>query len=169
MKLNIISHRGNINGPGSQCERVNVENALEKGYDVEVDVRLIAGKFLIGHDKPLYEMPNEWLTESINSRLWFHAKDYLCMIELIKLNQNIKTFLHNDEPSTKVFPFQHVWIHPNLNSLIINRLMLNDIILDIEGYPRISKNQIKNYPFGVCSDWCDEWNEWQKWKNWINE
>ena len=56
--MKYIAHRGNLNGPNRLLENkpdyLNV--ALSLGYDVEVDVWFIDGKFFLGHDRPDYEI-----------------------------------------------------------------------------------------------------------------
>ena len=53
-----ISHRGNINGP--EVNRENsidyINSAIDKGYDVEVDVWFKKGEFYLGHDEPMYRV-----------------------------------------------------------------------------------------------------------------
>ena len=54
----LISHRGNLNG--IQKNRENspsyINEAIEKGYNVEVDVRYEKNKFFLGHDFNQYEI-----------------------------------------------------------------------------------------------------------------
>ena len=48
-----ILHRGNMKGPGS-CENnpVGIQNALNSGYDVEIDLWIRGNEFWLGHYKP---------------------------------------------------------------------------------------------------------------------
>jgi hypothetical protein len=159
--VKIISHRGNVYGPGSQCELENVEFALSKKYDVEIDVRVIEDKFFIGHDRALYEMPKEWLMSSTSCRLWFHAKDEKTF-EILK-NYDVHSFIHDQEPfvhlHTALDTNGFYWLHPHFNQILHERLNFNDIVLDIAGYPRIQKDKLSKFPFAICTDWCDEWND----------
>lgn len=72
----LISHRGNINGKNIEMENNPsfIENALNLGYDVEIDVWYIDGVLFLGHDKPQYEVSLEWL-ELRSPSLWIHCKD----------------------------------------------------------------------------------------------
>ena len=49
-----ISHRGNLNGinPKQENKPSYIFNALERSFDVEVDVWFVKGKFYLGHDEP---------------------------------------------------------------------------------------------------------------------
>ena len=50
----LISHRGNIDGRNVEYENNPnyIEAAINLGYDVEIDVWFIDGKFMLGHDEP---------------------------------------------------------------------------------------------------------------------
>jgi hypothetical protein len=52
----LISHRGNLNGKDVDNENnpLYIDRALGKGYDVEVDVWYVNGKWYLGHDEPTY-------------------------------------------------------------------------------------------------------------------
>ena len=72
----LISHRGNISGPN--LERENhpeyIFEALQAGYDVEIDVWFVDGKFMLGHDEPQYEFPFPLLDNNY-SKIWLHCKN----------------------------------------------------------------------------------------------
>ena len=59
----LISHRGNMNGiektKENTIEQINL--ALSKGYDVEVDVWYENGSLYLGHDKPEEKVDLEFL------------------------------------------------------------------------------------------------------------
>ena len=56
--MKLIAHRGNINGINSQRENTidYIEEAIQLGYDVEIDLNLHKGGFYLGHDKPEQEV-----------------------------------------------------------------------------------------------------------------
>jgi len=58
-----IAHRGNTQGPNPDKENHPdyLRDAVRKGYDVELDVWLINGKYILGHDAPQYEVPDYFL------------------------------------------------------------------------------------------------------------
>jgi hypothetical protein len=80
----LISHRGNLEGPNPERENHPdyIHEALIAGYDVEIDVWFVDGKFKLGHDEPTYDFPLELLEYNYN-KLWIHCKD---MPSLSKLN-----------------------------------------------------------------------------------
>jgi hypothetical protein len=55
----LISHRGNLNGPNPERENHPdyIWEALRAGYEVEIDVWWVEGKFKLGHDEPQYDFP----------------------------------------------------------------------------------------------------------------
>ena len=64
----LISHRGNINGIQKEQENKPeyINRALEKGFDVEIDVRFSNGKFFLGHDYDQYEIDHKFLSNKKN-------------------------------------------------------------------------------------------------------
>ena len=81
----LISHRGNINGPRPDMENKPsyILQAIQLGFDCEIDVWFTEGKFYLGHDEPQYDFPIS-LIENYYSKLWIHCKD---MASLTKLNE----------------------------------------------------------------------------------
>jgi hypothetical protein len=49
----LISHRGNINGkqPNKENHSLYIFEAIKQGFQVEIDVWFIDGKFKLGHDE----------------------------------------------------------------------------------------------------------------------
>lgn len=72
----IIAHRGNLEGPNPSRENSPeyIDEAIEAGFDVEIDVRCKDHKFYLGHDEPQYYVPMSWLYQR-KDKLWIHCKD----------------------------------------------------------------------------------------------
>lgn len=72
--MRIIAHRGNIDGPCPVAENHPdyVLEAIKRGYDVEVDVRMTDSGLYLGHDEPVDLVPMDFVR---NSKIWAHAKD----------------------------------------------------------------------------------------------
>ena len=72
----LISHRGNINGPIPESENnpKYIDNTICLGYEVEIDMWWVNNKIYLGHDKPQYEVSDEWLSKRIH-KLWIHCKN----------------------------------------------------------------------------------------------
>lgn len=69
-----ISHRGNTSGrcPESENTPEYIQNALLRGYDVEVDLWVIEGCCYLGHDKPMHKVNYEFFK---SPRIWVHCKN----------------------------------------------------------------------------------------------
>jgi len=99
--MKLISHRGNLNGPN--LERENhpdyIFEAIQAGYDVEIDVWFKDGKFYLGHDEPQYLFPYDLLNGYYN-KLWIHCKDMESLSNLNELDSNgskLNYFSHEND------------------------------------------------------------------------
>ena len=56
--MRLISHRGNTNGEVRESENKPsyIDEALSKGFDVEIDVWFVEGNWYLGHDTWQYEI-----------------------------------------------------------------------------------------------------------------
>jgi hypothetical protein len=139
----LISHRGNIDGIDIARENSQsyIQEAIDLGYDVEIDVHYINNKFWLGHDYPDYEVELKWLLERKNN-LWIHCKNFGALSELIRTE--LRIFYHLKEDYT-IISDGHIWAH-NL-----------DHIDDQCIIPLIDENDILEWAptpvHGICSDY----------------
>lgn len=93
-----ISHRGNTDGKIGNAENSPdyVLNALNKGYEVEIDVWLVGDLFYLGHDKPLYLIQESFLE---NEKFWCHAKNEEAFYQMLA-NPKIHCFWHQTDDYT---------------------------------------------------------------------
>ena len=72
----LISHRGNIDGKNTERENhpSYIDEAIEAGYDVEIDIWYLEGRLFLGHDTPQYIVDINWL-ENRSPSLWIHCKN----------------------------------------------------------------------------------------------
>ena len=104
----LIAHRGNISGPNKEMENhpLHIRNAIEKGFDVEIDVWHSDDGFFLGHDKPQYSIEENFLK---NEALWCHAKNVEALDAMVKIG--VHCFWHQEDDYT--FTSRgHVWIYP---------------------------------------------------------
>ena len=90
----LIAHRGNTIGPNPEMENnpFYIDKALEKGYDVEIDIQgSFYTKFYLGHDKAQYVVQPEWLFDRAH-KLWLHAKDIQALHSLTQQASNFNVF-----------------------------------------------------------------------------
>jgi hypothetical protein len=143
-----ISHRGNINGKDVTYEN-NPEyiiQTLNKGYNVEIDVRLIKDSLYLGHDEAVYLITLEWLLQRKDS-LWIHCKN----IESLQYFYNIKhvfNYFWHDTDAVTFTSKNYIWAYPGkqpiLNSVAVLPEMHND---DVSKCIGICSDIIEKYRF----------------------
>lgn len=151
--MRLISHRGNINGkqPHLENEPKYVNDALKKGYDVEIDLWFVDGFFWLGHDKPQYEIALNWLTRRSN-HLWVHCKDIKTIEELKHLEETLgykelNYFYHQTDDVT-ITSKGYIWAFPGKQPLKYS------IAVQPERYDDdVSKC------YGVCSDFISKFTD----------
>lgn len=138
--MKIISHRGNINGSNPETENKieSIINVLNLGFDCEIDVWNIDGKFYLGHDKPNEEISSTML--SSNYGLWCHAKNLSALEEMLRLG--VHCFWHENDDFT-LTSRGYIWTFPN------KKTGKKSIIVDNSKY-WIDKS---HNCFAVCTDW----------------
>ena len=139
----LISHRGNLNGIQEKRENSPsyIKEALNKGYDVEVDVRFKDNKFFLGHDINQYEINKEFLE---NKKIWCHAKN-LSALEKMSSNSKIHCFWHETDQFTLTSK-GYIWTFPD------RPVCAKSIIVKLnQGSDFNPMSEPKCY--GICSDY----------------
>ena len=143
--MKIISHRGNINGIVQDRENrpSYIDAALQLGYDVEIDIRLINDEFWLGHDVPQYKVDLNWLNLR-KKNIWLHCKDKNSAMEFVKLNNEFNFFCHSSDPYVLISN-NMLWVHD-----LRSKIDTNCII------PLLSETDINDYnndiPYAICTD-----------------
>lgn len=136
----LISHRGNIEGkvPERENHPDYIDEAIELGYDVEIDLWSIEGVLLLGHDKPQYGISQQWLNERVN-KIWIHCKN----IEAMEWMDSITGFLYfwHEEDTVALTTFGHIWAYPGKQPIKDSIAVMPEIYND-----DLSKCK------GICSD-----------------
>ena len=146
----VISHRGNLQGPDPLTENHPdaIDRAIDEGFDVEVDVRLMEGQWWLGHDQAQYDVSWQWLLTR-RDRLWVHAKNLPALTHLNLLDRspyhhhrtpNVHHFWHENDTLT-LTSRGFIWAYPNLitpeNAIAV--------------MPEIAHGDL-NRVLGVCTD-----------------
>jgi|JI10StandDraft_1071094.scaffolds.fasta_scaffold07924_20 glycerophosphoryl diester phosphodiesterase len=110
-----VAHRGLLNGPNPQKENTieQINEAISKGYYVELDVRLIDNEFYLGHDNPCECVCLEFLE---NEKIFTHCKDKASW-ELLKDNPLVNCFLHDEEDyciTSRGYKWNHIKFWPHI-------------------------------------------------------
>jgi len=140
LSSNIIAHRGNIDGIEKNYENQPdyINNAINLGFDVEIDVWFIKDRLYLGHDEPQYEVNLKFLQ---NDKLWCHAKNIVALQYM--LLHNVHCFWHQTDDvvlTSKGF----MWTYPG------KELTYNSICVMPETYCSLKKlPQCRGY----CSDY----------------
>ena len=135
----LISHRGNLNGPNPEMENkpTYIQEALDKGYHVEIDVWYVDGNFYLGHDKPETIINVNMLS---NPKLWCHAKNIEALEKMI-CHLDIHCFWHETDTYTLTTD-GYIWTFPN-KPLCSNSIACNPSMTNFSGVKKA---------MGVCSD-----------------
>lgn len=141
--MKLISHRGNLNGPNKERENHPdyIYEAIQAGYDVEIDVWWVDGKFKLGHDEPQYDFPFD-LFNNFYNKLWIHCKNMEALSQLNELDSN----------GSKLNYFSH---EEDLGVLTSRGYIWSTNLYDrgILVMPEIFNREPKETTFGVCSDY----------------
>jgi hypothetical protein len=141
--MKLIAHRGLLNGPNSHLENLpgQILLSLQAGYDCEIDVRFIDGKWMLGHDNPDFEVPFEFLEQS---GLWLHAKNLEALHQLSKTN--LVYFWHQNDDYV-ITSNSYIWAYPG------KPLTSRSVMVLPEWADPTLKNIIDVNCFGICSDY----------------
>lgn len=139
-----IAHRGNHNGRNIDLENSPsyVEAAISLGFDVEVDVWLIDGKWMLGHNFPKYHVPLSFLERS---PIWTHAKNLIGYVSLYN-NPKVHVFWHDKDEFTITnkgikWAYEGVVTHDGVVVMPERSIEITRMLRD------------ENFrPLGVCSD-----------------
>ena len=143
--MKLISHRGNIRGlnPNRENTPSYIDTAISAGYEVEVDINYLNGKFYLGHDTPDYEITIMWMSRRKDD-IWFHCKNLEAASHLGLLG-GYKFFCHTSDDFV-LTSTSHIWVH-DLKMNLGSRSII----------PLLSDEDVKNYngsiPYAVCTDY----------------
>jgi len=146
--MKLISHRGNTNGcfPKHENKSSYIDIAIERGFDVEIDIWFIDDKLWLGHDTPDYETDLDWLWDRKDD-LWIHTKNFEALNFFVDLEW-AKVFYHELENHTIINNSGIIWSH-NLTEASTKSII-----------PLLSLDDVNNWEekevYGVCSDYIEK-------------
>ena len=139
----LISHRGNLKGkqPDKENHPDYIWKAILEGFNVEIDVWFIDGKFKLGHDKPYYDFPFELMSNHSN-KLWIHCKNMDAMVKWHELDRGglYTNYFWHQKDDVILTSKGYLWAYPG-----------KDIDNSIAVLPEIHNDNIDNR-IGICSD-----------------
>ena len=134
----LISHRGNLMGKTDYENNPDyILNAIEEGFNVEIDVWFKYNSLYLGHDYPQFKIDIYFLE---NKKLWVHAKNYDALNLMLK--NNIHCFWHQNDTFT-ITSNGYIWQYPS--DVVYN----NSIFLMPENFKNLDYTNV----IGLCSDY----------------
>ena len=147
----LISHRGNIDKKNISRENNPdyIDEAIKKGFQVEIDIWFIKNEFFLGHDYGQYKIDFEWIYKR-KSKLWVHCKNILAVEELGDVSKNPSyselNFFFHDRDDLTLTSKGFLWVYPGKqpvnNSIAVLPELYND---DLSSCIGICSDLINNY------------------------
>ena len=137
-----IAHRGNLVGPSAMENHPDqIREALNAGFDVEVDAWIVDNKLYFGHDAPQYEVSFDIITD----RFWVHCKNFEALKWHSRTSHNC--FWHDTDDYTltsKNFLWTNIGKELHYNSvMVMPELSSGDWLT----------NTVNAKCYGICSDY----------------
>ena len=124
--------------PNNENHPNYIDEAINAGFDVEIDMWWVDGRVYLGHDEPKSEVDNEWLVDRVD-KLWVHCKN----VELLNwIRSTILHYFWHEEDTLTLTSKQYMWVYPGKQP----------IIGSIAVMPEINNDKI-NKCIGICSDY----------------
>lgn len=149
--MKYIAHRGLFKGPNPRTENMpdQINQALNEGYDCEVDLWIYADRLYLGHDSPQYNITHEYLNDT---RFWIHAKNLeaLCWLRNSPIKYNY--FWHESDKFTLTSD-EYIWTNPGNQLSPISIMVMpehEDSSLDITRGVNC---------YAICSDYVEKIRE----------
>ena len=138
----IIAHRGNRHGPNPKDENhpTYLDKTISDAFAVEIDLWYINKKYILGHDKPDYEISGKWLNDN-KKYIWCHCKNIEALYKMSE-NKHINSFFHNEDDCTLTSK-GFIWTYPR-NILLTKK--------SIAVMPERVNNWNLTNAYGVCTD-----------------
>ena len=140
--MKLISHRGNINGKNPEMENCPsyIDDTINLGYEVEIDLWVIEKELHLGHDIPEYKIDLNWLNDR-SKKLWIHCKNIEAMSFLNGIDSDFNYFWHQEDTVTLTSK-NFIWAYPGKQPI------KNSIAV----MPEIYKDNTAEC-LGICSDY----------------
>ena len=151
--MRLISHRGNIEGKNVDLENKPeyINEAINNGFEVEIDVWFKDKKWFLGHDNPEYGIDLDWLQNT--KKFWIHCKNIDAFSEMYFLfSQDIVdlNFFWQDKDLFSLTSHGYLWGNVGTN-------LLHNTCKSITVLPEIA-NDINITKFaGICSDFIKDY------------
>lgn len=127
--MKLIAHRGNLSGPNPLQENnpEYIENAILKGFDVEIDVwyDVFESNFYLGHDDPQYIVTPYWLAKRMGN-LWIHCKNIDALYHFTTKTGGYNYFWHQNDDFTLTSK-NYIWTYPGKSYTSISVIVMPEL------------------------------------------
>lgn len=151
--MKLIAHRGNTAGStASENKPEYIAAAIDKGYDVEIDVWFEKGNLFLGHDAPKYQVDIKTIKDWANcADVYCHCKNMAAAAKIC-IAHRLFPFAHSDDDFI-ILSNGYLWVHPNAINQIPYALRKESII--------VSHNMmVPTFEYyAICSDYVDHLKE----------
>lgn len=138
-----IAHRGNVDGPNDrENEPDYLLDALARGYEIEVDVWVIAGTLWLGHDYAQYQVNYTFLSKIVD-RTWFHCKNLEALYYFSSVLSSTKYFWHQEDDFT-LTSNGYIWTYPGKEATT------RSVIVDLD---LANLGSYRDTAYAVCTDY----------------
>ena len=153
--MKLIAHRGNIDGPNPSEENnpEYIEDAIENGFDVEVDIWFSSQtkKFFLGHDRPEYQIDVFWLAKNIN-KLWIHCKNIEALYEFSANMSGYNYFWHDTDKYTLTSK-KYIWTYPGQPYTPKSIMVMPESMMVFPTFATELEDMKAYNCYGICSDY----------------
>tara|TARA_Y100000004_G_scaffold181385_1_gene227003 strand:- start:467 stop:925 length:459 start_codon:yes stop_codon:yes gene_type:complete len=147
--MKLIAHRGNTNGPNKKLENTTkyIEQAINKGFDVEIDLKLNNDAYLLGHDEKTEQTTLQWII-FYSKHLWIHCKNLEALNKLTSIDNigNLNYFWHQKDDYTLTSK-RFIWTYPR-------KPVTNKSVIVCKSIDECNK-YIDTGLYGICSDYIE--------------
>lgn len=141
--MKLIAHRGLTKGPDIDLENrpEQILQSLARGFDCEIDLRVINNELFLGHDQADYLIDAEFLKKP---GLWIHAKNLEAFDFLVNTRYNY--FWHQTDDYT-LTAHGLIWAYPG------KELTIRSVMVMPEWQDETLANTLNVDCYAICSDY----------------
>jgi len=148
--MKLIAHRGNIKGlnPLEENNPEYIDFAIEKGYDVEIDIRYdtFENNFYLGHDEPQYLVTPYWLAQRME-KLWIHCKNIDALNYFVSKTGGYNYFWHQEDDFTLTSK-NYIWTYPGKTYTPNSVIVMPEWNIDVSNFSDL----LVYGCYAICSD-----------------
>lgn len=147
----LVAHRGLCQGPNNLLENKpsHIQQTLEMGFEVEVDLHVKDDSLYLGHDYPQYPIDREFL---LQPGIWIHAKNIQACDFLISIQHKgprLNYFWHEGDDRV-LTSYGYWWTQPGCGLADWSIAVMPEVHIE----PRLLPAWIRDQNcVGVCSDY----------------